>query len=126
MFIMSSLRFINCIMTTGTLSDDKFTVRSGRQAYIYYREDHGVNSEVLLFTKEEFYLQILKLGYIMKQMMYRGLLGICYILSASNFVMHKTSSPLRFSRVGLHSSSIRTFTTLVSVQTSIFTTESMI
>ena len=45
------------------------------------------------------------------------------ILNGSNFVMHKTSSPLRFSRVGLRSSSIRTFATLVSVQTSIFTTD---
>jgi hypothetical protein len=45
------------------------------------------------------------------------------IINASNFVKHKTSSPLRFSRVGLRSSSIRTFATLVSVQTSIFTTD---
>ena len=45
--------------------------------------------------------------------------------NASNFVMHKTSSllALRFSRVGFRSSSIRTFATLVSVQTSIFTTD---
>ena len=45
------------------------------------------------------------------------------ILNASNFVMHTTSSPLHFSRVGLRSSSIRTFATLVSVQTSMFTTD---
>ena len=38
--------------------------------------------------------------------------------------MHKISPPLSFSRVGLRSSSIRTFATLVSVQASIFTTDS--
>jgi hypothetical protein len=45
--------------------------------------------------------------------------------NAFNFVMHKTSSllALRFSRVGFRSSIIRTFATLVSVQTSIFTTD---
>jgi hypothetical protein len=46
-----------------------------------------------------------------------------FIINASNFVMHKTLSPLRFLRVGLRSSSTRTFATLVSVQTSIFTTD---
>ena len=46
-----------------------------------------------------------------------------YLVNASNLLMQKTSSPLCFSCVGLRSSSIRTFATLVSVHSSIFTTE---
>ena len=45
------------------------------------------------------------------------------ILNASKFVMHKTLSPLRFSLACLRWSRIRTFVTLVSLQTSISTTD---
>ena len=46
-----------------------------------------------------------------------------YLVNASNFLMQQNSSPLCASCVALRSSSIRTFATLVSVQTSLFTTE---
>ena len=53
-----------------------------------------MNSEVLLFTKEEFYLQILKLGYIMKQMMYRGT-NMIYFYANKAFEVESTLEVLK-------------------------------
>jgi len=47
-----------------------------------------------------------------------------YIVGISKFVMHETSSPLSFSRVCLCSSSVCAFVKLISLQTSILTTDS--
>ena len=46
------------------------------------------------------------------------------IVRTSIFVMHKMSSPLSFSRVCLCSSSVCAFVMLISLQTSILTTDS--
>ena len=46
------------------------------------------------------------------------------IVGTSKFVMHKISSPLSFSRVCLCSSSVCAFVMLISLQTSILTTDS--
>jgi len=49
---------------------------------------------------------------------------ISSIVGTSKFVMHKTSSPLSFSRGCLCLSSVCAFVKLISLQTSIFTTDS--
>ena len=46
------------------------------------------------------------------------------IVGTSKFAMHKISSPLSFSRVCLCSSSVCAFVMLISLQTSILTTDS--
>ena len=46
------------------------------------------------------------------------------LVGTSKFVMHITSSPLRFSRLCLCSSSVCAFVKLISLQTSILTTDS--